>query len=237
MQQKDAFTQFAKATKPPEYYSYFNGLERRVNSLHSLITFMSFANKEGHLDSVEIDVVEHFGNKNSRVTVSIKPEKSPITHQKYFSYNYNLDSYQFIYSQILEAINSEGIRIKLKEVQNENDLINSYLNEMKLKFKTVEYIHTNNSIYTSRREPPSKTYIMKDEVLGYYKIGASSNPRRRERTLQAEKPVIVLVATLNKNIESQLHEQYKKHRIRGEWFDLNELQVNEMIQKHRFKRS
>lgn len=76
-----------------------------------------------------------------------------------------------------------------------------------------------------------KTYLMKDCSNNFYKIGSSINPKHRERTLQSEKPTIKLVKVWNKNIEKLLHENYKEYRVRGEWFDLNEIQVMYMC-KH-----
>jgi len=74
-------------------------------------------------------------------------------------------------------------------------------------------------------ESHKKTYLMKDNHNGLYKIGFSKNPKSREITLQSEKASIALVKTWNKNIESDLHKLYKENRVRGEWFDLTKLQV------------
>jgi hypothetical protein len=71
----------------------------------------------------------------------------------------------------------------------------------------------------------SKTYIMKDSSTGLYKIGRSINPEVRERTLQSEKPSIKMVKVFEKNIERQLHSFYSKYRVRGEWFDLTNIQI------------
>jgi len=70
-----------------------------------------------------------------------------------------------------------------------------------------------------------KTYIMKDDNTGFYKIGKSINPKFREQTLQSEKPTIKIVKIWEKNIEKELHNLYKSFRIRGEWFDLSKIQV------------
>ena len=69
----------------------------------------------------------------------------------------------------------------------------------------------------------TKVYVMIDKNTGYYKIGKSTNPKFRERTLQSEKPTIEMI--FNKEAkhrnEKKLHEMFKENRIRGEWFDLN----------------
>lgn len=66
---------------------------------------------------------------------------------------------------------------------------------------------------------------MKDCLNGFYKIGKSTDPKHRERTLQSEKPSIKLIKIFDKDIESKLHSLYERQRIRGEWFNLNKIQV------------
>ena len=88
-----------------------------------------------------------------------------------------------------------------------------------------------NRIYYEKTPPkkinntPKQCYIMKDENTGYYKIGNSVNPKRRERTLQAEKPTINLIKVFKENHEKELHDNYSKYRVRGEWFKLSEVQL------------
>lgn len=76
-------------------------------------------------------------------------------------------------------------------------------------------------------------YLMKD--AGKFKIGISKHAEYRERTLQSEKPTVVLIAAkkfINRRIaasfERALHESYSHKRHRGEWFNLNELEVAEI---------
>ena len=74
-------------------------------------------------------------------------------------------------------------------------------------------------------------YIMVDESTGFYKIGRTNNPIKRESTLQSEKPTIRLVAKVkrNKKYEQKLHKQYKNNRIRGEWFSLTTEEVEGIV--------
>jgi hypothetical protein len=94
--------------------------------------------------------------------------------------------------------------------------INSYKQEKKNKISTQEV----------------KTYIIKDDNTGLYKIGKSINPRIREKTLQSEKPNIKIIKVFNKNIEKKLHNEYKDFRIRGEWFNLSPIQVKYICTKY-----
>jgi Meiotically up-regulated gene 113 len=71
-----------------------------------------------------------------------------------------------------------------------------------------------------------KTYPMRDTLRGFYKIGKSKNPTIREGTLQAEVPTIELLHVIHDDIELYLHEKFNSKRLRGEWFDLSEADVN-----------
>ena len=68
-------------------------------------------------------------------------------------------------------------------------------------------------------------YIIKNKRNGLYKIGYSSNPLLREYTLQSQEPELESIKIFKNNHENLLHEKYKKQRVRGEWFDLTNLQV------------
>lgn len=69
----------------------------------------------------------------------------------------------------------------------------------------------------------TKIYVMIDKNTGYYKIGRSKNPEKRERTLQSEKPTIEMLFNRDARVkdEKELHNMFSDKRVRGEWFDLN----------------
>jgi hypothetical protein len=78
-------------------------------------------------------------------------------------------------------------------------------------------------------------YLMIDLTNNYHKIGISNNPRVREKTLQSEKPVIELLASkrfpnrkIANSFEQALHQAYSDKRIRGEWFDLTEKEIEDI---------
>jgi len=78
-----------------------------------------------------------------------------------------------------------------------------------------------------------KTYLMKDDASGLYKIGKSVNTKFREKTLQSEKPSIKTVKIWEINIESKLHNDYAEFRKRGEWFELSKAQVTFMCTNYK----
>lgn len=86
-------------------------------------------------------------------------------------------------------------------------------------------INNNPIIKNIKRQNKQTSYILKDKNTGYYKIGKSVNPLKREKTLQSEKPTLILVKKFKFNWESDLHDKYKSQRIRGEWFNLNKTQL------------
>lgn len=70
-------------------------------------------------------------------------------------------------------------------------------------------------------------YIMRNNRNAYFKIGYSSNPKFREKTLQAEDPDITLVHSWEccKSIETKVHRKFKDNRLRGEWFKLTDKEM------------
>ena len=78
---------------------------------------------------------------------------------------------------------------------------------------------------------------MHDTTNNYYKIGISIKPEYREKTLQGDKPTIELICSkeypdrgIAKSIENALHSNFSVKRIRGEWFELNQSEVQKIIE-------
>jgi hypothetical protein len=83
----------------------------------------------------------------------------------------------------------------------------------------------------------SYIYLMKDKSMGFYKIGLAYEPIQRERTLQAERPTITLLASrkfdsrdLAQKAEKDLHVKYKDFRKRGEWFNFSPAHIDEILE-------
>lgn len=98
-------------------------------------------------------------------------------------------------------------------------------------------IFRNQSVDPLKKEESCYVYLMKDFANGYHKIGISNKPYYREKTLQSEKPTIELVSSkqfplrkIAESFEKALHETYKEKRIRGEWFNLDDVDVEMIIQ-------
>ena len=70
-------------------------------------------------------------------------------------------------------------------------------------------------------------YLMHHGLSKVWKIGRSVNPRQREKTLQHQDPRISLEWTIKApgKFEQFLHKKFKKKRLRGEWFELTQEDV------------
>ena len=78
-------------------------------------------------------------------------------------------------------------------------------------------------------------YLMKNNRDGRYKIGVSSDPEYREKTLQSQEPDVKLVGNWGglAGYERAWHNYFSEWRQRGEWFNLEPSQVRFMVDKCR----
>lgn len=81
-----------------------------------------------------------------------------------------------------------------------------------------------------KKEKPVKltnVYIMKDNHTGHYKIGRSDSPTKREATLLSQKSSIELIFHTKAvaRFERSLHNLFEEKRVRGEWFELDEFDI------------
>jgi hypothetical protein len=76
-----------------------------------------------------------------------------------------------------------------------------------------------------------RVYLIRNEVNGFVKIGFSVQPDLREKTLQAEEPTLVLIGSIAGTVRTEhaLHNAYADQRIRGEWFNLTETDIREIL--------
>lgn len=103
-------------------------------------------------------------------------------------------------------------------------------------FKGIESREIESEINKQNNSEECHVYLMIDISNNFHKIGISNSPKYREFTLQSEKPTIELLASkkfinrkIAKSFESALHSAYINKRMRGEWFQLNEMEISEII--------
>jgi hypothetical protein len=70
-------------------------------------------------------------------------------------------------------------------------------------------------------------YIIQLGETNVYKIGISVNPNRRLKELKSKSPVPLRIIYQNfghdyESIEKYFHWVFRKKRVRGEWFELNQ---------------
>jgi hypothetical protein len=90
-------------------------------------------------------------------------------------------------------------------------------------------------VFEKKQNDECYVYFMYDTKTCCYKIGISNEPDWREKTLQSEKPSIKLIAEkkfvnrrIAANIEKALHDSYSHKRKRGEWFQLDREDIEEI---------
>lgn len=70
----------------------------------------------------------------------------------------------------------------------------------------------------------------------FFKIGHSTNPVKRLGMLQVGCPHELKIFGIIKNadidVESFLHNKYKKRKVRGEWFEFHPDEVDEILKRH-----
>jgi prophage antirepressor-like protein len=123
---------------------------------------------------------------------------------------------------IMSITSPKAHNIKLWIAQAGQEKLQNLGSSMTVDTLVQSHIILNNSplIY----EP--KTYLMRDTLRGFYKIGKSKDPKIRETTLQAEVPTIELLHVIESDIENYLHKKFDSKRLRGEWFDLSKADVD-----------
>lgn len=149
----------------------------------------------------------------------------------------------------IEHINGDAPRI-LENNRNDDEslefaqtLFKKYAQLYKQAMSELNIIPDNNNKDSSRdieTAPVYKdacyVYLMVDTSNGYHKIGISNRPDYREKTLQSEKPTIERICAkqfpsrlIAQAIESALHTAFAAKRVRGEWFNLTEEEVKQII--------
>tara|TARA_R110001632_G_scaffold226145_1_gene359649 strand:- start:491 stop:1558 length:1068 start_codon:yes stop_codon:yes gene_type:complete len=189
-------------------YRYFDSLKEDIN-------------KEQTQDINIKIILESYGWNNEIVY--------EISLDTFFEMDYKkIKKYAYEYIEFFKNI---GLFLKFTNYAQRILWHERKLQDAKEAERAVELMKANEHLFVERMEqteyvrPKSKCYILKDHNTGLYKIGKSVNPVFREKTLQSEKPTIEAVKIFKQNHEDELHKKYNKHRVRGEWFKLNKIQL------------
>jgi len=147
---------------------------------------------------------------------------------RWFWYRGGFCSYRDVIRALFDGEPGSGADELMADV---GELIGQLMTETEFYVKRRRDLETQRYIERWRNvhsEPRSKThvYLMKHSN-GLTKIGCSSNPKARERTLQAEDPRLEMICCFkaHNHVEKRLHSIFQDLRVRGEWFRLEERHV------------
>lgn len=138
----------------------------------------------------------------------------------------------------LNSMSSWGIDHTYKGKEGVQYALFSLFNDYLLETSKIDNYTplTDNNIPDNNFKETCFLYLMNDTSNGFYKIGISNSPNYRERTLQSEKPTIELLDSkefpsrkIAAAFELALHKSYENKRIRGEWFELSNSDINEIL--------
>lgn len=200
-----------------------------------LLNYSDSANDSLHNSAHEC---ETFSLKShSRLTLKAKRKKN--------------GDYIFIYSHNGKSIVYniyEMLSIIYKFLRDTEDRLNAlsfldrYATDNRLYWYLRSAVVSSSAFWDIKRESSrcaknQKTYLIKDSRTGATKIGKSNNPLKREKTLQSDALSLELLYTCDDNIETLLHKKYKDKRIRGEWFNLTDKDIEYIVDKYNFKKA
>ena len=148
-----------------------------------------------------------------------------------------LDIEQEFQKELLEYVEK---CIKVDKVSPDQSAIHSAYMTLSYKLQVHHYLN-NPLLYIKEKDTERATrlrttsiYLIKNTRNQYTKIGHSKFVLDREKTLQSEEPEVELIyfkENLNTSIEKSLHNEFKEKRVRGEWFNLSDIDIKQIIEK------
>lgn len=81
----------------------------------------------------------------------------------------------------------------------------------------------------------TKTYILEDASSNLYKIGKSSNVRKRASMLKCANPFISIFAIIDFDCEEELHKLFDGKRFEREWFRLSKEDIDFIVKNYNAK--
>jgi len=150
-------------------------------------------------------------------------------YQKSINYKYDIKIDDYIDTWTLNKENKQSI---IKDLFKSHSMTVQKVVENYQPFENIS-----DSEPYENEEDYCHVYLMIDTTNNFHKIGISGNPKYREKTLQSEKPTIELICskefpsrTIAENLEKTLHNSFGAKRIRGEWFELTNNDVEQIKQ-------
>lgn len=192
-------------------------------------------------------------------TLTLNPAAKPVKDVSYYMCKFqlskaDLDDLEDAKLIRWRIINRDGIPLVerandcLKDENDPTDITQrlSYIGFQKFfeDFrKTVEENAPQEELEDVKADSPSASqkscyvYLMIDTTNNFHKIGISNHPKYREHTLQSDKPTIELICAkefpsraIAEAVEAALHRAFAAKRIRGEWFNLDLSDIEDLKQ-------
>lgn len=113
-----------------------------------------------------------------------------------------------------------------------DDLVNEIRNDVKESMeRRVKFDLEQVSLFRAHCELEDRYVYLFRHSNGLTKIGLSKDPRKREKTLQAEDPRLHMLAYRKggSDLETRLHKIFADRRFRGEWFQLSQKDVEWIV--------
>jgi hypothetical protein len=143
-------------------------------------------------------------------------------------------------------VGSVSVSVLAKFKRDENGL---YFNE-RMEFeaqKRSKYVESRRSSRKKADEDSVRIYIVRDNIRGIYKIGSSVNPLRRYNELMNQKNPAIMndeagsrdmtllwySDIIERSVEKQIHNQYVNKHINGEWFALDQTDIDEIVNTYK----
>ena len=83
-----------------------------------------------------------------------------------------------------------------------------------------------------RNDEYKYTYILTDKS-GKYKIGRTSDLKKRFSTFCVSNPSIKIIAIIIGDAEEELHRRFRNKQVKGEWFDLSDFDIKYILNKYK----
>lgn len=244
---KDILDSFRFLSDDGEYYKLLFTLNNLENK--DFIVFR-FPRKEYNL-SVYSKVSFLFGNGTIH---EFEINNKPYKHSNHTDWGYIFETKVQLKINELETLKTQQLSQWQIEIGKTGGKIKGVIDSADTQFSVnkfaIEYYElvrkevTNYQPFTDKKANINKSnsnidecyvYLMIDLKNNYHKIGISNNPEYREKTLQSEKPTIEMLCSkrfpnrkIANSFEQALHQAYADKRVRGEWFDLGDNEIQEL---------
>lgn len=103
------------------------------------------------------------------------------------------------------------------------DMVNIFGMEAIMKYFTYR---AEADLRFSKNVSDCKTYVLIDRISGFYKIGKTSDVRKRVQILSCGNPNIELLLVIDSDVESELHKKFNQKLVKGEWYALSHRDIN-----------